>query len=299
LDAVLTSDNKKVAVFRDIISELITADKSNLYEFVKLLVTKAGFQVHYQSADTEEDRNRWRNIEEFVSYVKEFSDKNPNGTVQDLLNTVSLASDTVAEEDGEFVTIATMHAVKGLEFKVVFIVAAEEDIIPGALSKKEEGGIEEERRVMYVAMTRARERLYITNARERYRFNEQKRCIISRFVGEAKGGYVDPFSSGAGFRKKNLLSADLYTQDVEEERQIVGQRKIFAAPKMEAVSAPQTFNRDTSGFVSGAKVEHTRYGEGTILSTEGEGSGTVAVIAFKGLGIKKFSVVSAPIKVVK
>src|SRR5262249_25637681 len=100
------------------------------------------------------------------------------------------------------------------------------------------------RRVMYVAMTRARERLYITNTKERFRFNETKRNKPSQFIKEAKGIYHDPFEVVSAFRKRNLIAADIVTPDVAEEREIVGRPKMFVAPSMVAQKPPEVFNKD-------------------------------------------------------
>ncbi len=200
-DAITEIDNlpfsggvkQKIKQFRDLIFDLKFAQNSmDLSEFCQYLVKKVDFENYYRSTGKEEDENRWANIEEFLTYVEEnYSEEDK---LEEFLHTVQLNTDREEEEDDkDRVTIATMHAVKGLEFPVVFIVACEDGIIPSSQSLREANGVDEERRVMYVAVTRAQELLFISAVKGfRRKYNRNESAMPSRFMSEAKGTPVVP-----------------------------------------------------------------------------------------------------------
>ena len=137
--------------------------------------------------DSDESINKRANIEEFVNSVEEYCRLNPDTTLTDYLNQVTLMSDTDDMDDGNYVTLATIHAVKGLEFKCVFICGLEENILPVSRAVDNDDDMEEERRLMYVAITRAKELLYLTRSKSRYLYGKREPTMRSRFLKELSG----------------------------------------------------------------------------------------------------------------
>lgn len=272
---------KKLQEFRDLLSKLFGLLNKPLYELVKGVVETVDFESSLKGSQKEEDYNRWLNIEEFVNYVKEYSEKTPNANLTDFVASCTLVT-TGDVDNGEFVTVATIHAVKGLEFPVVFLAACEETILPSsiALKEAEEDGLEEERRLMYVAITRARERLYITSASQRFRYGQVQGAMQSRFIGEAKGGE---------FAVKKQYSE--YKRSPYYGRQRAD--NAFVSGMLQKQEPPKPRNTDGSKIASGKRVSHPRYGEGIVLVVNGD---TVSVL-FKELGVKKFSLSAAPLTV--
>ncbi len=293
---------KKVEGFRSLVSDLVANSNLPLDEFVVYLVERVGFELAYASTGKEEDFTRWENINEFVNYVKEYHSKHPNAGLGEFLQTMTLVTESKDElTDPDKITLATMHAVKGLEFPVVFIVGCEEEIFPTARSING-GDIEEERRIMYVAITRAKERLYISCAQKRFRFNHVMESMPSRFIDEAKGKTKENAYSLYGERKAYLEGRGGRPSFWGGEESDVSRIRTGPAtrPHKEikpVAPAPQT--KDISGFIGGAKVVHPTYGEGTILVVLGSGKDTTATVAFPKLGTKKFILALAPLKLVK
>jgi DNA helicase-2/ATP-dependent DNA helicase PcrA len=178
---------KKVEEFRNIVSDLYVNKGLPLTQFIEYLVKRVGFESYYLSTGKQEDEDRWDNIVRFIASIKDARENASEQTLSEFLQSVTLSSDT-DDEVGEDIMLSTIHSAKGLEYKAVFVVCCEEDIIPSSKSR-EKGDIEEERRLMYVACTRARERLYITNSCNRYsyKWNRQMPVLQSRFVEESKG----------------------------------------------------------------------------------------------------------------
>jgi len=294
-DDIPSAAKTKVAAFADLINSFaVDLHTMKFSDFVENMVKRLNLEAFYAFSDKEEERNRWENIQEFLTHVKEnFDDE--NASIEDFLHSVTLENEVRNDEDDDCVTISTMHAAKGLEFKVVFIVACEEQILPSAKSLMERDGIEEERRVMYVAITRARERLYISCVNgTRMRFGRTEHTRPSRFIDEAKG--IDKSFLP---EKVERMRKDAYFDDYEDPIPKANQiKKIDFVPNVKIDNKPEIKTGDTSKFVSGAKVKHKKYGIGTIIITEGTGMGKTVTVAFEDLGIKKFSASSAPLTLV-
>lgn len=303
LDALLSDDInselpasvvKKLTPFKELASDLISHSYMPLGDFTEYLIEKVDFERYYTSTGSEEDNARWDNIKEFLSDVKQFEEKEQGATLEAFLQTVSLVRDDDEEDfDRDKVTVATMHAVKGLEFKAVFIVGMEEGTFPSSHSLKAgPDEMEEERRVMYVAITRAKDRLFITNANRRFKFKHVEACLPSRFIEESKGAEdVSPYALH-GMRSdyvNGLKPRPDYMNYAKKPSPVIPR-----IPKPAPVST-----KDISGFTVGAAVVHPRYGEGKILSLSGAGKDVTATISFADLGIKKFVLQLAPLTLKK
>ena len=307
--------------FKNIVQRLIDASlRLPLYEYVTELVKIAGFEAYYKSAG-EEEAERYDNIIEFVNAVREFAKDNPGASAEEFLQSVSLVSDIEDPEGNDALTLATIHSVKGLEFKIVFIVGLEERLFPSQRSI-DEGGEEEERRVMYVAITRAKERLFATYAKTRFRFNEVVYSNPSRFIGEMCGInsviYDRPYSYGGRSRAGGRFAAgygggspsfsgvspsfggDSFNRSgVKSEAKPAESLFSLYAGSQESEKKPAVGREEYDKYKPGAKVSHKRFGEGTVIKVSGAGSDMSADIAFKGLGVKKFNVALAPLKIIE
>ena len=225
----------------------------SLTETIDMVLDYSGIKEDLESEHTLEADIRLENLNEFKSITKTFEEESGIASLEDFLNEVSLVSDVNdnIKDDTSKVTLLTMHAVKGLEFKYVFVIGMEENIFPHANSIGEEDGLEEERRLCYVAITRAKKKLYLLNTLKRTLFGNTNVNMPSRFINEIDKEYID----------------------VPEKKQSFGS-KVIDKTKM--------FNTD-NGLKAGDNVVHDIYGEGVVVNVDK----SIATIAFKGQGIKK------------
>lgn len=167
-----------------------------LEEFVSTLVEKTGLLAQYQKEDTEEARSRVENIQEFMGAVSEYAKATENATLEDYLENVSLVTDLDQQEDERgYVTLMTLHSAKGLEFPDVFMTGLEEGIFPSARSLMDETKMEEERRLCYVGITRAKKELYLSSSRSRMIFGQTRRNPPSCFLDEIDPNVMDETES--------------------------------------------------------------------------------------------------------
>lgn len=271
--AIAPSAAKKISAFKDIVLSVIrNVNQLSSEEFLKQLIKDAGIETHYKACK-EDEWDRFENINELVTAVRDFSRDNPGSGIGDFLQSIALISDTDSIQDDDYITIATVHAVKGLEFPVVFLIALEESIFP-LQRAVDENDIEEERRLMYVAVTRASERLFCSYASRRFRFNQVVYNMKSRFITEMQGE-----------QKKQTIP--------QQPRASVsggqgGGLNLKGLPPKPQTAAPRILNTDFSAFTAGRQVSHAKFGVGTIVETFGEGVDKSALINFPGIGTKKF-----------
>ncbi len=175
---------EKLLGFRNLIKKwILDSQDMPVNELVKNIVADTGMREAYAD-DSDESINKRANIEEFINSVEEYCKLNEGATLTDYLNQVTLSSDTDEMDDGNYVTLATIHAVKGLEFRCVFLCGMEENTMPISRAADSEEDMEEERRLMYVALTRAKERLYLTRSKSRYLYGKREPTMRSRFLKE-------------------------------------------------------------------------------------------------------------------
>ncbi len=175
---------EKLLGFRNLIKKwILDSQDMPVNELVKNIVADTGMREAYAD-DSDESINKRANIEEFINSVEEYCKLNEGATLTDYLNQVTLSSDTDEMDDGNYVTLATIHAVKGLEFRCVFLCGMEENTMPISRAADSEEDMEEERRLMYVALTRAKERLYLTRSKSRYLYGKREPTTRSRFLKE-------------------------------------------------------------------------------------------------------------------
>lgn len=225
------------------------------------------------------DDDRALNIDEFEESVNEFCKTSPNATLVEYLQTVSLSTDADEEKFGDYVTVATIHAVKGLEFKCVFVVGLEDGIFPSSRSTYETSGLQEERRLMYVAATRAEKRLYLTRANSRFLWGQRKQTFASRYFAEVQR-MLQPQRAPATERQ---LSDDSYLD------RLINKEPVATAPN-QGKSA-----KEVACFKVGQIVQHSTFGQGIILRLAGD----VADVAFESVGKKALNIKFAPMKIIK
>lgn len=316
----------QLTAFRELLKDLVIQGQTlQVQELVRYVI--AATRMREAFADkTDENFNKLANIDEFVNSIDEFARLNPTATLTDYLNQVTLSSDTDEMDESNYVTLATIHSVKGLEFKQVFLCGLEEGIMPTSRAHEEKDGMEEERRLMYVAITRAREKIYFTRSKTRFLYGSRSYTAPSIFLKElspvlkiaeeetsyqntsAYGAYGGSRSYGGrsygGYSSAPVRSAyrkpqesdDRYYQSFGSQQKAISPVKPGLNGFQSGVSDKET--KDLSGFRVGAKVKHSRFGVGTIIASKGEGKNLILNVAFDGLGIKQLSAALAPISLV-
>lgn len=312
----------KIRSFKDIISSLIVDKETmTLTELVKSVIDKTNYMSCFEEK-TEENEDKKRNVNELLASVEEFEKQNPQASLSEYLNGITLSSDTDEINDGNFITLATVHSVKGLEYRVVFVCGLDREIFPIERNGSIDDDIEEERRLMYVAVTRARERLYITRAKSRFLYGSRRPTFQSEFLNEISdkvalprdsysvnrrypdtdytqkpsqyGGYrsrSDYGGSYGGYSSEESLSASYGAYKKSFANSYMQNRKA-AAPAQKAVGSGDDYK-------AGTKVIHKKFGEGIIVARKQNGDDVVIDVAFKGIGVKSLVVKYAPIEVVK
>jgi DNA helicase II / ATP-dependent DNA helicase PcrA len=246
-------------------------------DLAEAILDKTGYVTELQASADLQDEGRIENLNELVSVAREFDARQPDGTLTDFLEQVSLVADAdqipEGAEHGGMVTLMTLHTAKGLEFPVVFLTGLEENVFPHERSMGDETELAEERRLAYVGITRARERLYLTRAVARAWFGRPAYHKQSRFLSEVPAQLID-------WRRAESLAA----QPAAE--------RLAGRPGVHALG-----NRRVPHLEPGDRVTHDSYGLGTVLSVEGRGDDPEAKIDFGGdYGIKHLVLRYAPIE---
>ena len=250
-----------------------------------------------EERDTQENITRLENIQELKTNILSFiRERSGVGTLEDFLDEMALYSDTdEMGKEGDCVSLMTMHSAKGLEFPTVFVVGAEDGLFPGTKAIGEDEEMEEERRLCYVAITRAKQKLYITNARQRMVFGRTQNNMLSRFIQDIPEEYLQKLpqretGGGEGFRAFHTESGNRregygsYSSARQPERAHPAPRPLYSAPKS---AAP--------GYVPkvGDRVKHKAFGGGTVLTVKPVGPDKMLEIAFDDSGTKKLMLSAA------
>ena len=278
---------RKLAEFADLYLDLREkSEELELGEFADYVIKRVGFEDFFDP-DNDEEYNKMQNIREFSNAVKDFEEANPNATLAEYLESITLVSDidSVGEEE-EYCLLSTIHAVKGLEFKVVFVIAMEEGLFPITRGGERPSDIEEERRLAYVAVTRAEEKLYLTRSRQRFMYNEVKYKDPSRFLKEM------------GFEEMNRRNLDSFV-DSSRETYPVGKATPTQSIAKMLNSKVATQKKDFSGYIKGMQVLHPKFGVGVIIDDSGLISNRMVTVDFGGMGCKTLSLEYAPLQILK
>ena len=262
-------------------------------ELVDELLDKTGYRDMLRQDKSLESQSRLENIEEFLTVTKAFEERSDDTSLIAFLTDLALVADidTLDEEEKAKGTIIlmTMHAAKGLEFPVVFIIGMEENIFPHSRSLGELEEMEEERRLMYVGTTRAEEQLILTSAQNRMIFGRTSSSPQSRFVNEISSELVDEI-------KMPVIDETRVNIPFGASRNEPTQRRTVHAGQPKPVERPQTTGGEKIGWKVGDKAEHGKWGVGMVVSVKGSGDDLELDVAFKGQGIKRLLAKFAPIK---
>ncbi len=273
--------------------------KLNALEIVQEVLKRIGIINILKSEGTPESISRIENIEELVNGIKDFIEGqeevvSSTGALSDFLEDIALVSelDKDISESEKRVSLMTIHLAKGLEFNHVYIVGLEEDLFPSALSSTTRADLEEERRLFYVAITRAKKKLTISFAKTRYRWGKLNDCEPSRFVNEIDKKYTN-------FNISNLsISSSFKTKNSDKLRFIKPKTK----KNLKSLRNSSNNNHDNSNYIDiqkGDVIIHNRFGKGKVVYTEGSGFDKKAEVEFETSGIKKILLKFAKYEIIK
>ena len=324
----------KLQGFKDLIAGFVSkVDTCNAYELGKDIVGASGIMADIIQDTTPEGLSRRENIDELVNGMYDFCDirreeGNDRMFLTDYLSEVALLTDQDGEKDDSVpkVTLMTIHSAKGLEFRNVFIVGMEENLFPGPMSADSPRALEEERRLFYVAITRAEENCFISYAKNRYKYGKPEFCNPSRFLKDINPAYLKlPADSGFTSARNDGYSRRNYERGYERSEtyrsnapsmfdggEIPQEPVRFVKPvpprnlKRIIPSVPNTaINRntdsgkaDTHGVEVGRLIEHERFGRGEIVRLEGSGDNCKATVRFENAGDKQLLLKFARFKII-
>jgi DNA helicase-2/ATP-dependent DNA helicase PcrA len=311
---------KAVREFREIVHDLNRAASNPIPDLVDYVLLRTGYRRMLQESRDLQDESRMENLEELLNSAREYAEQNPEASLADYLDSLTLMSDVDRYESQKGVTLMTLHAAKGLEFRVVFLAGMEEGILPHANSLEHTDDLEEERRLCYVGMTRAREMLFCLHAYERRvhgRFREQS---PSPFLTEIPAAVIEQVRLGSSQRYSSSQEPNWRERPIQRPGG-GGYRSPSSAPPSRPMSpkpAAPPRNDSANGVLSffqnapvqfdptaiqaakqqtqaaagelkrGQKVKHEQFGVGTILTMEGSGPDAKLTIYFDRAGSKKF-----------
>lgn len=279
---------------------------------LSLLLAKSGYLDALRASRDPQDEARVENLDEFVAVARDFARNNPEGTIADFLTEVALVSDAddLDDESGS-VSMMTMHTAKGLEFDAVFVTGVEEDLIPHRISAGEPGGPQEERRLFYVGITRARKRLHLSLAMTRAQFGEVSVAMPSRFLQEIPAELVDWRQSpgdvnSRGGTQSRALNARRGGGFGGSGGDRFGVKPLAPRDRLTPLStAMDKFPNKVTGKVrdngdlelaAGDRIRHDDFGEGRVDAVTGEGAKRIAHVRFDAAGLKKLLIKIAPIE---
>ncbi|MGC6523183.1 MAG: ATP-dependent helicase [Flavobacteriaceae bacterium] len=278
---------------------------ANAFELAECVCRVSGLVKEFKNDGTPEGVTRMENVEELLNGIKDFVEgqrelADSTGSLTEFLEDVALATDLDSESssDQNKVALMTIHLAKGLEFPYVYIVGLEEDLFPSAMSMNTRSELEEERRLFYVAVTRAEKQVYLTYSLSRYRWGKLIDAEPSRFIEEIDDQYLDITTPKEERRFNPMLSADIFG-DIEPNKiryKKPSYTKTKQQPKSESIVPrnlkkikPNTSNANLfdSKLTVGNVVNHQRFGKGEVVSMEGKGADLKAEIKFHSVGTKK------------
>jgi DNA helicase-2/ATP-dependent DNA helicase PcrA len=305
----------KISVFSNLIKSLTSRKEGmNAYDLAKIIVGETGISRELSHGQTPEDISRYENFQELLNAIKSFTESaETNGEPSNLesyLETVSLLTDRDMEEEEERnrVTLMTIHSAKGLEFRYIYIVGMEENLFPSIMSIGTDREIEEERRLFYVAVTRAKERVTLSYAGNRYKWGNLESCRPSRFIAEIDDKFLEYQKSSASPYKGREAPRKTYGGATKRGSDLLSDRKsapiqekqtgLSRVSRVASQGADFSYTNDLELIIEGSKVEHERFGEGKVLGIDGAPPNTTATVDFKEFGVKKLLLRFAKLKLI-
>lgn len=317
LNRVYLNSREFISCMEEIIAQ---KDQLKISELVKKILKDTGYTKSLENENTIEAENRIANLDEFLNVAIEFEEESAENQLSDFLEGITLSSDLDnMEEAEESVTLMTLHSAKGLEFPVVFLVGMEEGIFPGYKSIGEQKELEEERRLCYVGVTRAKENLFLTNSKQRTTFGSTTHNPPSRFLQEIPKELLDGYDDVISTKKNNNFEDSNYTWSYGSKNNSGIKTYKATEPQYATVAASsntgfafrtaesflnnlktntKTQDIDFSKYQSGTRVYHKKFGEGTINYVEPEGSDLKVDINFDKAGHKRLMAKFANLEII-
>ncbi|MEQ9219817.1 MAG: 3'-5' exonuclease [Cyclobacteriaceae bacterium] len=276
----------------------LTAEKKDAYDTATQVAKTSGLLKELYEDKTIEGMSRYENVQELLNAIKEFTDDQgrEDKSLSAFLQEVALLTDADNQDNSdEAVTMMTIHMAKGLEFNYVYIVGLEEELFPSQMMLSSRADLEEERRLFYVAITRAKKKLHFSYALNRYRFGRLKNCEPSRFIEEVDPAFIKvnkkfsttaPLSSAESYVTKNFVN------NLKKDQ---ANRKFASAPAHQVTEDFQP--SDTSGLEVGMKVEHPKFGFGEVTLIDEQGSNRKAKVNFDNTGEKTLLLAFAKLRI--
>lgn len=307
-----------IIMFRDMIQDIISKkDELKVSELMKEILKQSGYEEMLTQDDTKENQNRLENLAEYIGVAMEFENENAENGLGEFLDSQALVSDVDKLEEGdEAVTLMTMHSAKGLEFPVVFLVGMEDGLFPSKRSIDEDESVEEERRLCYVGITRAKEQLFLTNASKRTLYGSTTFTMPSRFLDEIPQELFDDSSIDNINLRKRKSESYLNKEYADVEGILARTGGKFSAIEPKAKSngfglSVDSFlkNINISGnkvaaassnnnkYDVGMTVKHKKFGVGVITKIEPEGNDFKLDISFQNSGNKRLMAAYTPLEI--
>ena len=295
-------------------------ETANAFEIADEVTKKTHIISDLKKDGTPEGVSKIENIEELLNGIKDFTEgqqelADASGALTEFLEDVALATDFDSEnkdENTDRVSLMTIHLAKGLEYPYVYVVGMEEDLFPSPMNLDSRGGLEEERRLFYVALTRAEKRAFLSYAQSRYRWGKLNSAEPSRFIEEIDEQYLDYQIPKSDYEFKPLVntsifgSADVPKKQIKKPKSWEGKPNTVPNPtqlkklrKIQSTSQNDSESKEHAiDLPLGTKVEHQRFGKGIVTLIEGVGNDKKATIKFNGTGDKKLLLRFAKLKII-
>jgi DNA helicase-2/ATP-dependent DNA helicase PcrA len=290
---------------------------SDAFQITEHVTNKTGLLQDLKKDATPEGIARIENIEELLNGIRDFVEEQKelaesSGSLSEFLEDIALATDMDKDKGNEDkVALMTVHLAKGLEFPYVYIVGLEEDLFPSAMNMNSRSELEEERRLFYVALTRAEKQAFLTYTQSRYRWGKLIDAEPSRFIEEIEGDYLEYITPITEQRFKPLMNADIFDSpdtskmrlrrsSSETSRKSPTDNQLRKLSRLKPVksSSEKSAHAMVTNLQIGAKVEHVRFGKGKVMNIEGTGTDTKAEIEFENGGLKKLLLRFAKLSVI-
>jgi DNA helicase-2/ATP-dependent DNA helicase PcrA len=285
-------------------------EKMNAFELAKHITNTIGLIKVLKEDDTPEGVSRVENVEELLNAIMEFSDRQVDETTGEtarvdlvqFMEDVALLTDSEMKKDDpeeDFVSLMTVHSAKGLEFPYVYVVGMEENLFPGILSLSTREELEEERRLFYVAITRAMTKLTLSYAEQRYRYGNLTLSERSRFVDEIDANLIEQ-TQKASFKGTSPTSERSFGRFSEHGFRKLESTPSITRPSYSQPTVPQNFEPSNPDLLQeGMRVMHQKFGAGTILSIDGAGANKKASVHFDTAGVKMLMLKFARLAIIK
>ena len=301
----------RIAGFVELIqSFVVKLTTTDAYELAREIIARSGVTEEYRQSDVPEDRSRMENIEELLSGISDYvaanyKDGSPVPMLTGFLENVALITDqdNKKTENQDSVTLMTIHSAKGLEFPYVYVVGMEEGLFPSAMSVYSQSELEEERRLFYVAITRAKQQVTLSYCRSRFKYGSREQTTASRFIRDIDPQYLTRSATTQGMMRPTFGQSTFGHSSFNPTRiphgvGMAAQRRLQQLQRSQPASAESGQQQSTDNVRPGAVVTHKIFGQGKVLKVEGEGDSRAAIIFFPKSGEKKLLLKFAQLSVV-